>query len=51
MKINKKGIELEMIVKLIIILVIVAIFTFIAILLQTKGINALDYVKELLKFK
>jgi hypothetical protein len=46
---NKKALELEMLVKLIITAVIIGVLIFVAILLKTKNINAIEYVKQLFR--
>ncbi len=47
---NKKALELEMIIKLIITAVIIGVLIFVAVMLKQKNINALEYVKQLFRF-
>lgn len=48
---NKKGLELEMLGKIIIGVVILVLLIIIAIILKTKGVNAIEFIKNLLRFR
>ncbi len=50
-KMNKKGIELEMLAWWIIGIVVLIIAIFVIIILKGKGSAALGYIKDLLRFK
>lgn len=47
---NKKALELEILVKLIIAFAILVLIIIGYIILKTKGINALEYIKNLFRF-
>jgi hypothetical protein len=49
LKKNKKGIELEMLGKLIIAVVILVLLIIGVVILRGKGINALEFIKDLFK--
>ena len=51
MKKNKKGIEMEMMVWMLIAIAILVIMVAAYIILRGKGINALDYIKNLFRFR
>ena len=47
---NKKGMEIEMLIWMIIAIVILVIMVVAYMVLRGKGINALDYMKNLFRF-
>ncbi len=51
MFVNKKGYELEALGKWLIVIAAIILLVFVALILKAKGIDALEYVKNVFRFK
>ena len=51
MKANKKGMEIETLVWVIVIAVFLVLMGVAYVILRAKGINAIDYIKNIFRFR